>query len=98
MPYADYNNAIQVEFLCKGCRESKHGCAKLWRGLGLEIRCICSCTALRGITLAEEKQLEKEGWHEKNIGVRGLGVQSKPTSTTNINQPTTTAGGSTNEE
>jgi hypothetical protein len=97
MPYADYNNAIQVEFLCKGCREGKHGCAKLWRGLGLEIQCYCSCTVLRSITLAEEKQLEKGGRHQENIGVRGLGVQSEPATTSTLNQPATTAGGPTVE-
>ncbi|HKI09940.1 MAG TPA: hypothetical protein VKA09_16235 [Nitrososphaeraceae archaeon] len=53
MPNADSTNAIQVELLCKGCREGKHGCAKLWMGLGLEVRCYCNCTALRGTTAVE---------------------------------------------
>ena|SRR5215216_6813403 len=97
MPYADYNNAIQVEFLCKGCREDKHGCAKIWKGLGLEIRCCCSCTALRGITLSEEKQLEKEGRHEENNSVRGQGFQSRPATTSALNRPAYKAGGLTYE-
>ena len=98
MPYADYNNnAIQVELLCKGCRDGNHGCAKLWRGLGLEIRCYCSCTALRGIMLSEERQLEKEGRHEENNSVRGQGFQSKPTTTSTLNRPAYKSGGLTDD-
>jgi hypothetical protein len=48
----DDNNPAKVEFLCGDCKDGKHGCAKLWRGLGLEIRCCCSCSALWGITAA----------------------------------------------
>jgi hypothetical protein len=45
----DDNSPAKVEFLCADCKDGKHGCAKLWRGLGLEIRCCCSCTASQGI-------------------------------------------------
>ena len=61
----DNNTLVKVEFLCADCKNGKHGCAKLWRGVGLEIGCYCSCTVLRSITLAEGKQLEKEGQHGK---------------------------------
>jgi hypothetical protein len=93
----DNNTLVKVEFLCADCKNGKHGCAKLWRCVGLEIGCYCSCTVLRSITLAEGKQLEKEGRHEENIGVRGLGVQSEPTTTSALNRPAYKAGGLTYE-
>jgi len=93
----DNNTLVKVEFLCADCKIGKHGCAKLWRGLGLEIGCYCSCIVLRSIALEEGKQLEKEGRHEANIGVRGLGVQSEPTTTSTLNRPAYKAGGLTDE-
>lgn len=88
---------VKVEFLCADCKDGKHGCAKLWRGLGLEICCYCSCTVLRSITLAEGKQLEKEGRHEENNSVRGQGFQSEPTTTSTLNRAAYKAGGLTDE-
>ena|SRR5215203_2659069 len=96
MPYGDYTKAIQVEFLCKGCREGKHGCAELWKGLGLEIRCCCGCIPMWGTTETGNARV-REGLLEENGGVKGLEFQSEPTTTSTKNQPTTTAGGSTNE-
>jgi hypothetical protein len=34
---------IKVELVCSDCKEGKHGCGRLWRGSGLEIRCCCRC-------------------------------------------------------
>lgn len=43
-PQASHNNIVIVEFVCRNCKEGKHGCPRFWIGLGLEIRCTCSCT------------------------------------------------------
>jgi hypothetical protein len=34
---------VRVEILCADCKDGSHGCAGLWRGIGLEIRCSCRC-------------------------------------------------------
>jgi hypothetical protein len=34
---------VKVEILCADCKDGNHGCAGLWRGIGLEIRCSCTC-------------------------------------------------------
>jgi hypothetical protein len=80
---------IKVEFLCADCKNGKHGCAKLWKGLGLEIRCCCSCIAMRGTTETGNARV-REGLREENNGVRGLEFQSEPTTTSAIlaNRPT----------
>jgi hypothetical protein len=87
------NIPINVEFICAACKGGKHGCAKRWRGHGLEICCCCSCTALGGITLSEEKQLDKEGRHEENNSVMGQAFQSKRTTTSTLNRPAYKEGG-----
>lgn len=38
------NASIIVDFVCKDCRDGRHGCAAIWEGHGLQIRCTCSCT------------------------------------------------------
>jgi hypothetical protein len=43
MVYAEKRNSIQIEFVCKDCQEDRHGCAGIWKGLGLEISCDCNC-------------------------------------------------------
>jgi len=48
---------IKVEIVCTDCKESRHGCAGLWKGLGLEIRCYCSCI----------RRLEHEGVSRENL-------------------------------
>lgn len=81
--------AAKIEFLCGDCKDGKHGCAKLWKGLRLEIRCSCGCTAMRGTTETGNARV-REGLLEENNGVRGLGFQSQPTTTSAIlaNRPT----------
>ncbi|MDQ3969450.1 MAG: hypothetical protein M3275_13790 [Thermoproteota archaeon] len=37
------SDLVKVEILCADCRDGNHGCAGLWRGIGLEIRCSCRC-------------------------------------------------------
>jgi hypothetical protein len=37
------HDLVKVEILCTDCREGNHGCAGLWRGVGLEVRCSCEC-------------------------------------------------------
>jgi hypothetical protein len=43
---AKESNLIKVKLICEDCKQSRHGCAGLWRGLGLEICCCCSCAGL----------------------------------------------------
>ncbi len=37
------SDLVKVEILCADCKDGKHDCAGLWRGIGLEIRCSCRC-------------------------------------------------------
>jgi|SRR5215208_1549540 hypothetical protein len=47
------SSLIRVELLCADCKAGKHGCAKAWRGLGLDIHCCCSCIDLSTNVAAE---------------------------------------------
>jgi hypothetical protein len=37
------SNWIQIDFVCKDCRNGIHGCAGVWTGLGLKVCCSCDC-------------------------------------------------------
>jgi len=37
------NGSVSVEFACRDCRDGRHGCAGIWEGLGIKIRCTCYC-------------------------------------------------------
>jgi hypothetical protein len=47
-PGATSNSIVEVEFVCRNCREGKHGCPGYWTGLGLGIRCTCACAVRVG--------------------------------------------------
>ena len=53
---------IKVEFVCAYCKDGRHGCAKAWRGLGLDIPCCCSCTNLMA-NLAKQNSETIGGLH-----------------------------------
>jgi hypothetical protein len=53
---AKKNSLIKVKLICADCKEGRHGCAGLWRGLGLEIHCCCSCI----------RRLERQGVSREN--------------------------------
>ncbi len=48
MASTEEDHTVQVQFVCKYCRDGRHGCARAWNGLGLEILCCC-CDCGEGI-------------------------------------------------
>jgi hypothetical protein len=50
---AENSSLIKVELLCADCKTGKHGCARAWQGLGLDIHCCCSCVYLGTNVTAE---------------------------------------------
>jgi hypothetical protein len=43
MASAYHEGTIQVDIVCRGCIDGRHGCARVWIGLGLKICCSCNC-------------------------------------------------------
>jgi hypothetical protein len=48
-PGTTSNGLVKVDFICLNCKEGKHGCARHWTGLGLEIRCTCYCATINEV-------------------------------------------------
>jgi hypothetical protein len=55
-----HHPSIQVEFVCRDCKERIHGCAGTWKGLGLEICCSCNCTKAISSTMNVINAYKKE--------------------------------------
>jgi hypothetical protein len=63
------SNSIQVDFVCKECRNGMHGCAGVWTGLGLKVSCSCDCTKRAAKTGG--------GLHKLTYGTSGRAEESQ---------------------
>jgi hypothetical protein len=43
MASIEEHDTVQVQFVCRDCRDGRHGCARAWKGIGLKISCCCNC-------------------------------------------------------
>ncbi len=68
MPPSANSNSIQVDFVCKDCRNGMHGCAGVWTGLGLKVCCSCDCT---------KRAAKTGGLHTLTYGTSGRAVESQ---------------------
>jgi hypothetical protein len=49
------NSSITVDFVCKDCRDGRHGCPAIWEGYGLQIRCTCCSPPTESCVKRSEK-------------------------------------------
>jgi hypothetical protein len=63
------NGPINVEFVCEDCKQGKHGCVGLWKGLGLEIRCSCNDVSC-GVKTNIARELPRSSTREEVMEVQ----------------------------